>query len=239
VIEFSAVATYIKEGGGFMYVILGTAVLIAAIVVERFIVIGRAAAFNGKRMAEDLVRSIAGGDLNTARNIAMRSHAPAARVAQSILRLGSGDETRLQAAGDDAATLALPPLARRLPHLLLLANVATLLGLLGTIFGLTTAFSGVGAADPAQRSAFLAAGISQALNTTALGLIVAVPTLLLHGWLASIIEGIAEQVDDMNIRISHAVANAGARAQVTAMPARNAAPQAGIQPVRRAAGAGQ
>jgi biopolymer transport protein ExbB len=238
--EFSAVATYIKEGGGFMYVILGCGVLIAAIVIERAIVIGRAAAVNSRRMADDLVRSAGHGDLNAARNIAMQSHAPAARVAQAILRAAPADESKLQSAGDDAATLALPPLARRLPHLQMLANAATLLGLLGTIFGLTTAFSAVGAADPAQRSAFLAAGISQALNTTALGLMIAVPTLLLHGWLAGLVEGIAEQVDDMNIRLSHAVANAAAgRGQVTPMPARPAqAPLAAtqVQPVRRVVG---
>jgi len=236
--ELSAVASFFKGGGLFMYVILGTGVVIAAIVVERFIVIGRAAAFNGKRMADDLVRAIGSGDLHTARNIAVQSHAPAARVAQAILRAGGGDEARLQAAGDDAATLALPPLARRLPHLQILANVATLLGLLGTIFGLTTAFSAVGAADPAQRSAFLAAGISQALNTTALGLIVAVPTLLLHGWLAGIVEGISEQVDEMNIRVSQALAGASLRANVTALPQRGSAPQAAPQMVRRVAGAG-
>jgi biopolymer transport protein ExbB/TolQ len=237
--ELSAVASFFKEGGAFMYVILGTAVVIAAIAVERFIVIGRAAAFNGRRMADDLVRTIGSGDANSARHIASQSHSPAARVAQAILRAGGGDEARLQAAGDDAATLALPPLARRMQHLQVLANVATLLGLLGTIFGLTTAFSAVGAADPAQRSAFLAAGISQALNTTALGLIVAVPTLILHGWLSGMIEGIAEQVDDMNIRVSQALAGASLRANVTPLPARNAAPQPAGLPARRVAGAGQ
>ncbi len=239
--ELSAVATFFKGGGAFMYVILGAGVLIAAIVVERFIVVGRAAALNARRMADDVVRSIGSGDFNTARNIAMQSHAPAARVAQAILRHGPAEEAQLQAAGDDAATLALPPLARRLPHLQMLANAATLLGLLGTIFGLTTAFSAVGAADPSQRSAFLAAGISQALNTTALGLIVAVPTLLLHGWLAGMVERITEQVDDMNIRVSQALAHAAAgRGSVTPLPARAAAPQAQVvQPARRAAGGGR
>jgi biopolymer transport protein ExbB/TolQ len=238
--ELSAIASFFKGGGAFMYVILGTGVLIAAIVVERFIVIGRAAAFNSKRMADDLVRSIGSSDMNTARNVAMSSHAPAARVAQAIMRVAPAEETRLQAAGDDAATLALPPLARRLPHLQMLANAATLLGLLGTIFGLTTAFSAVGAADPAQRSAFLAAGISQALNTTAFGLIIAVPPLLRHGWLAGMVESITEQVDDMNIRVRQAFANAAGRAQVTPMPQRNATlPTAAVQPIRRAAGAGQ
>lgn len=233
--ELSAVASFFKGGGAFMYVILGCGVVIAAIVVERAIVIAKAVAVNSRRMADDLVRCASQGDMNGARNIAMQSNAPAARVAQAILRAAPADHVRLQGAGDDAATLALPPLTRRLPHLQMLANAATLLGLLGTIFGLTTAFSAVGAADPAQRSAFLAAGISQALNTTALGLIVAVPTLLLHGWLAGLVERVAEQIDDMNIRLSQALAGSAQRAQVTPMPARPLQPGQ-VQPVRRAAG---
>ena len=123
-----------------------------------------------------------------------------------MLQVADADPARLQAAADDAATLALSPLSRRLPHLNVLANVATLLGLLGTISGLITAFSAVGAADPAQRSAFMAAGISTALNATAFGLIIAIPTLLIQGFLVGMVEGVAEQVDEM----SHP-AHAGAR----------------------------
>jgi biopolymer transport protein ExbB len=202
---FSTVAGFIRDGGPFMYVILGTAVVITAIAVERLIVIGGAAGFNSRKLTEDLVRHVSQGDILGARNLSMRSHAPAAKVAQAMLQAGSADELSLQSAADDAATLVLPHLSRRLSHLNTLANVATLLGLLGTIFGLITAFSAVGAADPSQRAAFLAAGISEALNTTALGLIVAVPTLLIHGYLAGIVEGIAEQVDEVGIRLTRAI----------------------------------
>ena len=104
----------------------------------------------------------------------------------------------------------LPPLSRRLPALVLLANIATLLGLLGTIFGLIEAFSAVGAADPSQRSAFLARGISQALNTTAFGLILAVPGLLVHGFLVGRVERIVEQVDGVAVRLVRALSRAAA-----------------------------
>ena len=217
--ELSAVASFFKGGGAFMFVIGGIGVLIAAISIERLIVIGKAAAINSRKMVKDLVSTVARGDVNSARNISMQSNTPAGQVAQAILSAPAGDEHKLQAAGDDAATLALPRLAKRLPHLNMLANSATLLGLLGTIFGLTTAFAAVGAADPAQRSAFLAAGISQALNTTAFGLIVAVPTLLLHGWLVGMVEGVTEQVDEMTIKLSRAIARSGdQRPQATVTP---------------------
>jgi biopolymer transport protein ExbB len=232
----AVVATFFKEGGPFMFIILGMAVVITAIIAERLFVVGRAAAINSRKMVDDVVRAVKSGDVARAQAISTKSRAPVARIAQAILQANDGDVERLQAAGDDAAAMALPPLTRRLQFLSTLANAATLLGLLGTIFGLTTAFSAVGAADPAQRSAFLAAGISQALNTTAFGLIVAVPTLLVHGWLVGLVEGIAEQVDEMSIRLSQAVA----RRNTTATGAQ-VLPMHGAQstaPVARAAESG-
>jgi biopolymer transport protein ExbB/TolQ len=122
----------------------------------------------------------------------------------------------------------MPPLTRRLAHLNVLANIATLVGLLGTIAGLITAFAAVGAADPSQRSAFLAHGISMALNATAFGLVVAIPTLVTQGFLVGLVEGIAEQVEESGIRVSRAMLGSGAaHGQLVAMPARAAAPAAG------------
>ncbi|MGH7725944.1 MAG: MotA/TolQ/ExbB proton channel family protein [Candidatus Eiseniibacteriota bacterium] len=206
---FTELATFYKNGGPTMHFILVDAVVIAAIVAERMIVIGSAATLNGPKMTDDLVKRIGRGDLAGAQKISMSSNAPAAKVAQAMLHSGSLEESKLQSAGDDAAALAMPSLTRRLSHLNTLANVSTLLGLLGTIFGLTTAFSAVGAADPAQRSAFLAAGISEALSATAFGLMVAVPTLLLHGFLAGLVERVSDQVDDVSIRLCRALSHSG------------------------------
>jgi len=75
---------------------------------------------------------------------------------------------------------ALPSLEQRTGYLAMLANVATLLGLLGTIVGLIAAFSAVANADPAEKSVLLSASISVAMNTTAFGLIVAIPLLVMH-----------------------------------------------------------
>jgi len=201
----STVATFFKSGGPFMYIILGTAVIILAVAIERMIVLASVSSLNAGRLADDLVKHAQKGDLAGAMKLVKGARAPGARVAEAILETRSYDEASLQNAADGAATLALPKLAKRLPYLNMLANVATLLGLLGTIFGLTTAFAAVGAADPSQRSAFLAAGISQALNTTAFGLIVAVPTLLLHGFLVNRVESIVEQVDEISIRLIRAL----------------------------------
>jgi biopolymer transport protein ExbB/TolQ len=205
-------AHFFKSGGPYMYAILGVGVVILAFVAERFWVIGRTAAFNATKFTNDVVSRVAKGDVNGAAEMCRRIKNPVAAVAHAIIVRSDADEDKMQNAADGAAMVALPSLSRRLPYLNMLANVSTLLGLLGTIFGLITAFSAVDAADPAQRSAFLAKGISEALNTTAFGLIVAVPTLMLHGFLVSKVEAVVEAVDHTTVRLIDALSRRSARA---------------------------
>jgi biopolymer transport protein ExbB/TolQ len=223
--ELSGLATFFKSGGPVMYGILGVGVVAAGIALERFFVIMAAARLNGRKLTNDVLNHINRGDLTSARNVSRMSNAPAAQVVQAVLSVPELDENKLQSAAEDAAALALPRLTRRLAHLNVMANIATLVGLLGTITGLITAFAAVSAADPSQRSAFLAGGISMALNATAFGLIVAIPTLLTQGFLVGQVEGIAEQVEESGIRVTRALLGSpAARGQVVPMPARTAAP---------------
>jgi biopolymer transport protein ExbB len=74
----------------------------------------------------------------------------------------------------------LPQLEKRTSYVSLAANIATLLGLLGTIMGLISAFTAVANANPAEKADLLSASISVAMNTTAFGLIVAIPLLVTH-----------------------------------------------------------
>jgi biopolymer transport protein ExbB/TolQ len=106
---------------------------------------------------------------------------------------------------DAAALSVIPRLTRRLNYLPMLANVATLIGLLGTIFGLREAFSAVSNVVAAERSAALAAGIAIALNATGFGLLVAVPLSVGHAYLASQSETIIEQVDEFSVRLINAL----------------------------------
>jgi len=101
----------------------------------------------------------------------------------------------VQAAIDEEALRELPKLERRTGYLAMLGNVAPLLGLLGTITGLIKSFGAVAAADPAEKSAMLAKGISEAMNCTAYGLIVAIPALVAF----SIYQGRTQKLsDDIN-----------------------------------------
>lgn len=223
--ELAGLAAFFKEGGLVMYVILAIGVVAAGTALERFFVISWAARLDGRRLTRDVVNHVNRGDLNSARNLCGRSSAPAAQVVQAVLSVPELDEDKLHSAADDAVALVMPPLTRRLAHLNVLANIATLVGLLGTIAGLITAFAAVGAADPSQRSAFLAHGISMALNATAFGLMVAIPTLLAQGFLVGQVESIAEQVEECGIRLTRALlASPAARGQVVPLPARGGQP---------------
>ncbi len=201
----SGFASFFQHGGPFMYPILGIGVAGLAIALERFWTISRASAWNGDRLTRDLVDRVSRGDVRGAYDLASRVHAPAGQVAAAVLATDSRDEERLLSAADGESAITLPPLTRRLPLIVLLANTATLMGLLGTVFGLSVAFSALGAADAAQRSALLARGISQKLNSTAFGLIIAIPGLLVHGFLVARVERIVEQVDTTVVKLVRAM----------------------------------
>jgi biopolymer transport protein ExbB/TolQ len=188
-----------------MYAILIAGVAIIALVAERFWVIAREGNINTDRLTRDVLSRVGKGDLAGALDLSRKVRGPVANVAHAILLRNTTDEDKMRNAADGAASVVLPPLSRRLSYLTMLANTCTLLGLLGTIFGLITAFSAVGASDPAQRGAFLAAGISEAMNTTAFGLLVAIPTLIMHGFLAGKVEAIFDAVDGTSSRLIDAL----------------------------------
>ena len=199
-----------------MYAVFIAALTILALVAERFWVIARAGNINTEKLTKDILAKIAKGDIASASELCRKVRGPVAAVSHAILARNTNDEVSLRNAADGAASVVLPPLSRRLNYLTMLANTCTLLGLLGTIFGLITAFSAVGASDPAQRGAFLAAGISEAMNTTAFGLLVAIPTLLIHGFLAGKVETVFDAVDATSSRVIEAMHKRGARHDMAA-----------------------
>jgi len=107
----------------------------------------------------------------------------------------------IQNAIDELALRELPRIQRRTHYLSLFANIATLLGLLGTIFGLQEAFGALAAADPSQKATVLARGIAIAMNTTALGLLIAVPCMVLFSILGAKANSLIEEIDESSVRL--------------------------------------
>jgi biopolymer transport protein ExbB/TolQ len=99
----------------------------------------------------------------------------------------------------------IPRLEKRTPYLATFANIATLLGLLGTILGLIAAFSAVANADPAEKANLLSSSISVAMNTTAFGLIAAIPLLLLHAMIVTKTSEVIDSLDMATVKLTNLI----------------------------------
>jgi biopolymer transport protein ExbB/TolQ len=120
----------------------------------------------------------------------------------------SKNDSEVQIAIDAAASKYFPTLEKRTAYLATIANIATLLGLLGTISGLIISFGGAASADAEEKAAMLASGISEAMNCTAFGLIVAIPTLLVFAFLQGRTQRLIDDVNEvvleaMNFVVTH------------------------------------
>lgn len=121
---------------------------------------------------------------------------PMAKAFKTILEKADRDDETIFQAHDIAMSEAVPMYTKRLHYLSMLANVATQLGLLGTIYGLILAFKAVAQADPATKQLLLANGISVSLYTTALGLAVAIPVMVFYSFLFSRQNVLLEQLQE-------------------------------------------
>ena len=99
----------------------------------------------------------------------------------------------------------IPQLEKRTPYVALLSNIATLLGLLGTIMGLIEAFTAVANANPAEKADLLSASISVAMNTTAFGLMSAIPLLLFHAKLTSTTGQIVDNIEMASVKALNSI----------------------------------
>ncbi len=105
------------------------------------------------------------------------------KVVKSILERSDRDDQNIHNAHDIASMEVVSQVTKNLGYLAMIANVATLMGLLGTIHGLITSFQAVSFADPSQKQTLLAQGISISMNTTAMGLFVAIPVMIFYAFL--------------------------------------------------------
>jgi biopolymer transport protein ExbB/TolQ len=196
---------WFRSGGVVMYFILVVAVTGLAIFLERFYVIIIRARINGPAFIERVMQLVRAQKTDDAMRLCAQSHAPLPDIGLLILRSKSREEGDLQNVADAASLSVIPRLTRRLQYLPMLANVATLIGLFGTIYGLRHAFASMAQASAAQRSDTLAAGIAIALNATGFGLVTAIPLTIGHSYLAAQAEEIIEQVDEFSVRLINAL----------------------------------
>lgn len=172
---------FIQEGGAFMYPIGLVLALGLAIAIERWLFLMSAKNAN-KKAFEQIFPFIKKGDYQKIITFSEKSKAPIAKILAAGAIRSQQTQTReeIAYAMEEGVMEAIPRLEKRTGYLATLANIATLLGLLGTIIGLIAAFTAVATAEPSEKASLLSASISVAMNTTAFGLIAAIPLLLLH-----------------------------------------------------------
>lgn len=123
------------------------------------------------------------------------------RVCKSILERADRDDENIRNAHDIATMDVIPEITKGLGYLAMIANVATLIGLLGTIHGLIISFQAVSFADPAQKQTLLAQGISMSMNLTAMGLMVAIPVMVLYSFLQSRQNKLIEEIVSQSAKV--------------------------------------
>jgi biopolymer transport protein ExbB len=183
---FYSIMGFFIKGGAFMVPILVVGAVALAIAVERYVTLTRMVVTNRKAWSE-IEPTLSNADFDAAREKTKSGETAIARLLSvGLARLGAVRRIDdIEKALRANLMEVIPHLEKRTHYLATFANLATLLGLLGTVSGLIHAFTAVATANPAEKANLLAASISEAMNCTAFGLMVAVPLLFVHSFLQS------------------------------------------------------
>lgn len=191
-----------QTGGFWMIPIALSLAFAVAFSVERFVRLFVQYHVDGASFMFEVQKYILANDIDGAIRVCNGAGSAALpKVIKAGLQRASRDETQIQNAIDAASLEMIPKLERRLPYLALIANIATLLGLLGTISGLIKSFAAIAQADPAQRQVILASGISEAMNATAFGLVTAIFTMIIHSVLSNRANRLLEDIDEFGVKL--------------------------------------
>lgn len=193
---------WIKDGGVPAYAILILGIFSLALIFERIKTLYFEYALKTDHFMSQIRSLLLADKVEEALTFCSANQkAPLAHVIKGILERSDRDEEALHHGLEISLSEVIPNLGKRLNYLSMLANVSTLMGLLGTITGLIMAFSAVSFADPSQKQIVLAQGISMAMNTTALGLSVAIPIMVIYSFLHSRQNKILEEIAEHSTKV--------------------------------------
>ena len=214
---YTTTVKFFQEGGLFMYPIAIVLGLGIAIAIERWLYLTLTTAKN-KELWGSVTPYLRSGNLAGAMQVTTKSKAAIAQImTYGLNRVHSARKREdVEQAMEESLMEVLPRLEKRTHYLATFANIATLLGLLGTIVGLISAFTAVSTANPADKADLLSASISVAMNTTAFGLIVAIPLLLVHTLLQTKTTEIIDSLEMASVKFLNAITE---RATGDAQPA--------------------
>jgi len=183
---FYSIAGFFSSGGLFMFPILLVFAVGLGIAIERYVTLSMVTNKN-QQVWEKVQPMLTNGEFDEARKLTGEDESTISQVLNMGLSLQGAVRRRedIEIAMEESMMEIVPRLEKRTPYVALASSIATLLGLLGTIMGLIQAFTAVANANPAEKADLLSASISVAMNTTAFGLMVAIPLLIIHAILTS------------------------------------------------------
>ena len=192
-----------KAGGAFMYTILLVLACGTAILIERALTLFIRSRIDAKSLWRQIEKNIENDKLGEAIHLCQAYKAPLARVFIGGLKKAQylGESKDIRNGVEEVMLEVLPNLEKRVHYLYSLSNVATLLGLLGTVVGLIRSFTAVSMADPSQKAVLLASGISLALNNTAFGLMVAILLMVSYSVMQSRGAKLGSEIDEYSMKL--------------------------------------
>lgn len=192
------------EGGPFMYPILLCAIFGATIALERLIFIFFRASINAAGFMATIQRHVLEGQVEQAVRLCnAESGAVLPRVIKAGLLRATLSEAEINDAMEEQSREVFPLINNRLSYLPTIANVSTLLGLLGTIQGLILSFHAVAEQSSEMRATALSQGIAVAMYTTFFGLLVSIPVLVLHSVVAARASLLLDEIDHHSLKLAN------------------------------------
>jgi len=207
---------FFVTGGPFMYPILIVFAVGAAIAMERYLTLTMITRKN-QGVWSRIQSLLASGDFDRAREMTSKDDSVISQLlSMGLARQGAVRRREdIEIAMEESMMEIIPQLEKRTPYVSLASSIATLLGLLGTIMGLIQAFTAVANANPAEKADLLSASISVAMNTTAFGLMVAIPLLITSTVLTAKTGEIVDSLEMASLKALNVI-SAKARRQVEA-----------------------
>ena len=207
------IAEFIEKGGTMMYLNIGVSVIVIALVIDRFIFFLGKSSVNARAFLEQIRKLVLANNVDRAVKLCSATSAPVAQVAKAGLQRMHKGEIAIAQAIEETLVDVTPLLKKRVQILWSLANIAVLIGLLGTVLGLITAFDAVSAAKPEEKTAMLSQGIAHALNNTAMGLGIAVSCIIAHAILSAFSKKQVSDLEAFSLKLENLLAeSAGAGA---------------------------
>ena len=202
----NAVVKFFQEGGMFMYPIMLVFAIGAAIGLERYFYLTKAKITN-RSIWDKLTPLVQANNYQQAMAISSQSKSDIGQILSYGLSRLQVTKRRddIEMAMDEGLMEVIPRLEKRTHYLATFANIATLLGLLGTIIGLIQAFTAVANANPADKADLLSASISVAMNTTAFGLMAAIPLLLMYTVLQTKTTELVDSMEMATVKFLNAI----------------------------------